>query len=106
MKKIFEMGWEDGSRSQLHSISPLPLEYMFLPQRTLLTHVKNNRYLTVLWVDKNLNFVSNWLDIASVITVDSVALAVGISSFIGIVLGIYPTARAVRLNPIDVLRYE
>jgi len=47
-----------------------------------------------------------FLDFSAVITLDSVLLAVGISSFIGIVFGIYPAARAARLNPIDALRYE
>ena len=46
------------------------------------------------------------LDFSAVITLDSVLLAVGISSFIGIVFGIYPAARAAKLNPIDALRYE
>jgi len=47
-----------------------------------------------------------FLEFSAVITLDSVLLAVGISSFIGVVFGIYPAARAARLNPIDALRYE
>ena len=47
-----------------------------------------------------------FLEFSAVITIDSVLLAVGISSFIGIVFGLYPAARASRLNPIDALRYE
>jgi len=47
-----------------------------------------------------------FLEFNAVITIDSVLLAVGISSFIGIVFGLYPAARASRLNPIDALRYE
>lgn len=50
--------------------------------------------------------VGQLLDIEAVITVDSILLAVGISSLIGIVFGIYPAMRAAKLNPIDALRYE
>jgi putative ABC transport system permease protein len=51
-------------------------------------------------------FVGNLLDIDSIVTLNSVVLAVGISSLIGIIFGIYPAARAAKLNPIDALRYE
>ncbi len=50
--------------------------------------------------------VGQWLGIEAVVTIDSIILAVGISSFLGIVFGIYPAKRAARLNPIDALRYE
>jgi len=48
----------------------------------------------------------NMIKAPAVITGNAILLAVGVSSAVGVVFGLYPAIKASRFNPIDALRYE
>ena len=52
------------------------------------------------------SFITRFAGMPTIVTPNSLALALGISMATGIVFGLYPAARAARLDPIVALRHE
>jgi len=50
--------------------------------------------------------IAKVVDIPFILKLSSIAIAVGVSSLVGVVFGYYPARNAAKLNPIDALRYE
>jgi putative ABC transport system permease protein len=54
-------------------------------------------------ISRGVAVFANW---STVITLSSIVLSFGVSSFVGLVFGIYPAVQASNLDPIECLRYE
>ena len=76
----------------------------FLAESVMLTFLGGVLGIGLGWLLATL--VAQFGGITTTISLQSIALAVGVSAAIGIVFGWYPARRAARLNPIDALRYE
>jgi ABC-type antimicrobial peptide transport system permease subunit len=76
----------------------------FLAESVTLTFLGGAIGIVLGWL---ISFViSKATSINTSVSLSSVILAFGVSTFIGLVFGYYPARRAAGLNPIEALRYE
>jgi putative ABC transport system permease protein len=45
-------------------------------------------------------------DVVAIVFFQSILIAVGFTTLVGIVFGIYPAIKAAKINPVDALSYE
>ena len=80
------------------------ISIQFLAEATALTLIGGVIGIVLGWA---ISYLINLTGIVeTTVSFSSIALAFGVSAFIGIVFGYYPARRASKLNPIEALRYE
>ena len=82
------------------------IESSFADMGTDLLSVQVMGYLFSALATKLLPLVITGMEMSVVPSLDSVAVAFGISVGIGVLFGYLPAKRAARLNPIEALRYD
>ncbi len=80
------------------------ISLQFLAEALLLTFVGGVIGIVLGWIIAM--GIARVAGIATVVSLQSILLACGVSVVIGIIFGYYPAQRAAGLNPIDALRYE
>ncbi|MFA5742675.1 MAG: ABC transporter permease [Candidatus Paceibacterota bacterium] len=80
------------------------ISLQFLAEAIMLTFLGGLIGITVGWLIAL--GVKQFGNIATEVSMSSVAMAFGVSALIGIIFGYYPAQRAAALNPIEALRYE
>ena len=80
------------------------ISLQFLVEAVIMTFVSGIVGVVVGWLVSLA--IRHFASLDSVITVQWVVIAFGLSALIGIVFGFYPARRAAGLNPIQALRYE
>jgi len=84
--------------------TPFDILVQFLIEAVILTLIGG--LIGVLLGYLTVYLVNYFTEFRAEITLDSIALAMTVSSIFGIVFGLYPANQASKLNPIEALRYE
>jgi putative ABC transport system permease protein len=80
------------------------ISLQFLVEAVILTFVSGIIGVVLGWLVSLA--IQRFADLESIVTIQWVVVAFGLSALIGIVFGFYPARRAAALNPIEALRYE